>query len=172
MNIISLKDVTSIKSERVLFENVTMGISDGEKIALVGTNGCGKSTLLRIIAGLEEPESGSVARNRSTVISMLEQVPVFDPDDTVSMHIFNSSGIDAVSRAEADSDGYMVSIKAVLDRLGIDDINRKMGELSGGMLKKVALAQALVKDFDLLILDEPTNHLDIDTIIWLEELLR
>lgn len=172
MNIISLKDVTSIKSERVLFENVTMGISDGEKIALVGTNGCGKSTLLRIIAGLEEPESGSVARNRSTVISMLEQVPVFDPDDTVSMHIFNSSGIDAVSRAEADSDGYMVSIKAVLDRLGIDDINRKMGELSGGMLKKVALAQALVKDFDLLILDEPTNHLDIDTIIWLEEFLR
>ncbi len=163
MNLVSISGISSIKGDRLLFCNVSFGIQEGEKIALVGVNGCGKTTLLNIIADLDEPESGSIARNNDMTISVLRQDPDYDPGDSVSMHIFKSS----VVQNEME-----VSIRSILDRLGIDDLNMKMEELSGGMRKKVALAQALVKEPDLLILDEPTNHLDIDTIVWLENYLK
>jgi len=172
MNLISLSNITSIKGERVLFEDLTMGVAEGEKVGLVGVNGCGKSTLLKIIAGSEEAEKGTISRNRSMSVSFLEQIPVYRDEDTVEFHIFKYQKLEEHSVNIDEHAEYRNRIKAVLDQLGIDDLNKKMGELSGGMLKKVALAQALVKDFDLLLLDEPTNHLDIDTIIWLEEFLK
>ena len=163
MNLVSISGISSIKGDRLLFCNVSFGIQEGEKIALVGVNGCGKTTLLNIIADLDEPESGSIARNNDMTISVLRQNPDYDPEDSVSMHIFKSSVV---------QDSMEVGIRSILDRLGIDDLNMKMEELSGGMRKKVALAQVLVKEPDLLILDEPTNHLDIDTIVWLENYLK
>jgi len=164
MNLISISGISSIKGDRILFEDVSFGIQEGEKVALVGVNGCGKSTLLNIIADLDEPEKGGIARNKDIVVSILNQNPVFDPEDTISVHIFRNP--------EITQGTLEVSIRAILDRLGIDDLDMRMVELSGGMRKKVALAQALVKDFDLLILDEPTNHLDIETIVWLENYLK
>lgn len=164
MNLISISNISSIKGDRILFEDVSFGIQEGEKVALVGVNGCGKSTLLNIIADLDEPEKGGIARNKDIVVSILDQNPVFDPEDTVAVHIFTNP--------EITQGTLEVSIRAILDRLGINDLNMKISELSGGMRKKVALAQALVKDFDLLILDEPTNHLDIETIVWLENYLK
>lgn len=163
MNLVSISDISSIKGDRVLFENVSFGIQEGEKIALVGVNGCGKSTLLNIIADIDEPDAGNIARNNQLSVSILHQNPSYEPNDSVAVHIFSSS---------VDQGDMEVGIRSVLDRLGIDDLSIKMSELSGGMRKKVALAQALVKDFDLLILDEPTNHLDIETIVWLENYLK
>ena len=164
MNLISISGISSIKGDRILFEDVSFGIQEGEKVALVGVNGCGKSTLLNIIADLDEPEKGGIARNKDIVVSILNQNPIFEPEDTISIHVFRNP--------EITQGTLEVSIRAILDRLGIEDLNMKMSDLSGGMRKKVALAQALVKDFDLLILDEPTNHLDIETIVWLENYLK
>jgi len=164
MNLVSISNISSIKGDRILFENVSFGIQEGEKVAFVGVNGCGKSTLLNIIADLDEPESGSIARNNDMHVSILRQNPKYESQDTVALHIFRNRDV--------DEDAMEVRIRSILDRLGIDDLSMKMSELSGGMRKKVALAQALVKDFDLLILDEPTNHLDIETIVWLENYLK
>ena len=193
-NIVSVSGVTCIKAERVLFQNISFGVESGEKAALIGVNGCGKSTLLKIIAGLEEPESGIVAINKSAGIAFLSQIPEVDPNDTIADHIFsgNDEKLSLIKRYEMACSGfgtenaaelaekidalnvrsYESEIKAILTRLGITDLTLKMGELSGGMVKKVALAQCIVKDSGLLLLDEPTNHLDIDTIVWLEEYLK
>ena len=193
-NVVSVSEVTSIKAERVLFQNISFGVESGEKVALIGVNGCGKSTLLKIIAGLEEPESGKVAINKSVNVAFLSQIPEVRPDDTIADHIFsgNDEKLSLIKRYEMACSGfgtenalelsekidalnvrsYESEIKAILTRLGISDLTLKMGELSGGMVKKVALAQCIVKDSGLLLLDEPTNHLDIDTIVWLEEYLK
>jgi len=164
MNLVSLNEITCIKGDTLLFRSASFGIEESEKVALVGVNGCGKSTLLKIIAGLDEPESGTVSLNRSVTVSFLEQMPVFDPEETVSGFVFRKK-----NRDEAVSDKR---IEEILGRLGISDLSKKMSELSGGMLKKIALAQVLVEDSDLILLDEPTNHLDIDSIVWLEEYLK
>jgi len=193
-NVVSVSEVTSIKAERVLFQNISFGVESGEKVALIGVNGCGKSTLLKIIAGLEEPESGKVAINKSVNVAFLSQIPEVNPDDTIADHIFsgNDEKLNLIKRYEMACSGfgtenalelsekidalnvrsYESEIKAILTRLGISDLTLKMGELSGGMVKKVALAQCIVRDSGLLLLDEPTNHLDIDTIVWLEEYLK
>ncbi len=164
MNLISINDITSIKGDNVLFEKISLGISENEKTALVGVNGCGKSTLLKIMAKKEEPESGNVSVNRNIKISFLEQMPVFDPSETVREHIFNRKN-DVPSESDK-------RIEEILGKLGISDLSLKMGALSGGMIKKIAIAQVLVEDSDILLLDEPTNHLDIDSIVWLEEYLK
>lgn len=164
MNLISINDITSIKGDNVLFERISLGISENEKTALVGVNGCGKSTLLKIMAKKEEPESGNVSVNRNIKISFLEQMPVFDPAETVREHIFNRK-----KDVPSESDKR---IEEILGKLGISDLSLKMAELSGGMIKKIAIAQVLVEDSDILFLDEPTNHLDIDSIVWLEEYLK
>ena len=158
MNLVSLNEVTCVKGDTLLFKSVSFGIEESEKVALVGVNGCGKSTLLKIIAGFDEPESGTVSLNRSVTVSFLEQMPVFDPDETVSGFVFRKK-----NREESVSDKR---IEEILGRLGISELSKRMSELSGGMLKKIALAQVLVEDSDLILLDEPTNHLDIDSIVW------
>lgn len=164
MNLVSLNDISSAKGETLLFDKLSFGIEENEKVALVGVNGCGKSTLLKIIAKIEEPESGTVALNNSLTISFLEQMPVFNPLERVSDFIFRKK-----NDREILSD---TRIEEILGRLGITDLSKKISELSGGMLKKIAVAQVLVEDSDLLLLDEPTNHLDIDSIVWLEEYLK
>jgi ABC transport system ATP-binding/permease protein len=168
MNLVSLSNVCSIKADRILFKDVSFGIQEGEKIALVGVNGTGKSTLLKIIAGMDQPEEGIVALNKNISIAYLEQIPMFDAQDSVYDHIFQGK---EASQDVNDYDPHNHEIKAILDKLGIFQLDQKMSELSGGMMKKVALAQTLVKETDILLLDEPTNHLDMETVVWLENYL-
>ncbi len=166
MNLVSLSNVCSIKADRVLFKDIFLGIQEGEKIALVGVNGTGKSTLLKIIAGTDQPEEGIVALNKNISTAYLEQIPLFDAKDSVSDHIFQDKTISGNNDGPDDHE-----IKAILDKLGIFELDKKMSELSGGMMKKVALAQTLVKRADVMLLDEPTNHLDMETVVWLENYL-
>lgn len=215
MNLLSVKDLCKIGRETTLFKNVTFGLNEGEKAALIGKNGTGKSTLLNCIAGNIRVDEGTAVFNKDAGISFLPQIPQFNPEDTISDHIFKvpnsdktisatspklaiikeyenlcekmaSSGeegfsdsfkrqFESVSKLMDDKNlwSYEAEIKSILTVLGIfgKTLNQKMKELSGGMVKKVALAQVLVEDTKLLLLDEPTNHLDIDTITWLEEWL-
>ena len=200
MNILSISNLKRIGREKPLFENVTFGLNEGDKAALIGRNGTGKSTLLNTIAGVLVPDEGSVVMNKEAGVSFLPQNPIFNKDDTIREHIFKSDSPklnlireyeEICSRLEKDNSesiqkqfnsineqmnqkdlwNYEAQVSSILTTLGINDLNKKMGELSGGMIKKVALAQVLVEDTKLLLLDEPTNHLDITTIHWLQEYL-
>lgn len=203
MNLLSIKDLAKIGREKPLFTGVTFGLDEGDKIALIGHNGTGKSTLLNTIAGVLQPDEGSVVTNKEAGVSFLPQIISFNPQDSIQQHIFRmregGSGKlqkiqryeEACARLEKDSSpaaqkeyetvcaemdegklwNYESQVKSILSVLGINDLSRKMGELSGGMVKKVALAQVLVEDTKLLLLDEPTNHLDITTIAWLQDYL-
>ena len=199
MNILSINNLAKIGREKPLFTGVSFGIQEGEKAALIGRNGTGKSTLLATIAGVLVPDEGNVVINKEAGVSYLPQTPTFSPEDTIRQHIFKSSspklavireyeevceemskGTGAANHYEAvmhkmdmaDLWNYEAQICSILSTLGITDLNRRMGELSGGMCKKVALAQVLVEDTKLLLLDEPTNHLDITTIYWLQNYLH
>lgn len=200
MNLLSVNNLTKIGREQPLFTGVTFGIDEGNKVALIGRNGTGKSTLLNTIAGVLQPDDGTVVINKASGVSYLPQNPQYNKDDTIKAHIFKSKspkleiirqyeevcsqmeqGItDALQRQfdeltlkmeNGDLWNYEAQVKSILSVLGIRDMNRSMGELSGGMIKKVALAQVLVEDTKLLLLDEPTNHLDITTISWLQDYL-
>lgn len=201
MNILSVNNLKKIGREEPLFSNVTFGLNDGDKAALIGRNGTGKSTLLNTIAGLLAPDDGTVVINKNAGISFLPQNPSFSESDTIREHIFKSgseklkiiqkyldvceklgsTGAESslqktfdelnVLMEQKDLWNYESQVSSVLSTLGITDMSRKMGSLSGGMLKKVALAQVLVEDTKLLLLDEPTNHLDIKTISWLQNYL-
>lgn len=200
MNLLSISNVAKMGREKPLFEGVTFGLDEGDKAAIIGRNGTGKSTLLNVIAGVLLPDDGQVVINKSAGVSYLPQNPEFDGNNTIREHIFKSKSpkLEAIKEyeefcekmAEGFSDSeqkrfdeltakmekgdlwnYEAQIKSILSVLGIHDLNRKMSALSGGMLKKVALAQVLVEDTKLLLLDEPTNHLDIETIYWLQNYL-
>lgn len=200
MNLLSVNNLTKIGREQPLFTGVTFGIDEGSKVALIGRNGTGKSTLLNTIAGVLQPDDGTVVINKESGVSYLPQNPQYNKDDTIKAHVFKSTspkleiirqyeevcsqmelGItDALQRQfdaltlKMDNGNlwnYEAQVKSILSVLGIQDMNRRMGELSGGMIKKVALAQVLVEDTKLLLLDEPTNHLDITTISWLQDYL-
>lgn len=200
MNLLSIKGLTKIGREAPLFTDVTLGLDEGQKAALIGKNGAGKSTLLNCVAGVIAPDNGSVVFNKEAGFSYLAQTPSFDGDDTIRGHIFKSDSpklkiineyqslcvnlgslnqaqaerYDALEKKMNDDDlwNYEAQISSILSTLGIHDLDRKMKTLSGGMTKKVALAQVLVEDTKILLLDEPTNHLDIKTISWLEDYLR
>lgn len=201
MNILSVNNLKKIGREEPLFSNVTFGLNEGDKAALIGRNGTGKSTLLNTIAGVLAPDEGSVVINKNAGISFLPQNPSFSESDTIREHIFKGGSeklkiiqkyleaCEKLGNAGAESSvqktfdelnvlmeqkdlwNYESQVSSVLSTLGITDMSRKMGSLSGGMLKKVALAQVLVEDTKLLLLDEPTNHLDIKTISWLQNYL-
>ena len=202
MNILSINNLAKIGREKPLFTEVSFGIQEGEKAALIGRNGTGKSTLLATIAGVLQPDEGTVVINKEAGVSYLPQTPSFNPDDTIREHIFKndspklavireyeeiceemgtkeaSAGLQTRYEAimhkmdSGDLWNYEAQISSILSTLGITDMTRRMGTLSGGMCKKVALAQVLVEDTKLLLLDEPTNHLDITTIFWLQNYLH
>lgn len=200
MNLLSVNNLAKIGREKPLFTGVTFGLNEGDKAALIGRNGTGKSTLLNTIAGLLSPDEGTVVLNKEAGVSFLAQNPLYSKDDTIKSHIFKfqSPKLKTIREYEESCDelqktnsqqaqkkfntlnekmqkdnlwNYESQIKSILTTLGINDLSRKIGELSGGMIKKVALAQVLVEDTKLLLLDEPTNHLDISTILWLQNYL-
>src|SRR5574344_1567875 len=206
MNLLSVSNLSKIGREQPLFSNVSFGLDEGDKAALIGRNGTGKSTLLNTIAGVLQPDEGTVVINKEAGVSYLPQNPVFSATDTIREHIFKSHSpkLEIIKQYEEVCDematqssssaetskalqikfneltdkiekgdlwNYESQVQSILTTLGIKDMNRKMGELSGGMIKKVALAQVLVEDTKLLLLDEPTNHLDITTIYWLQTYL-
>ena len=162
MNIFSLTDVAYTVAGGTLFEDVTLGIESGEKIGLVGRNGSGKSTLLRLLTGAAEPETGTVVRARDLRIATLAQNPQVVPGATIDDYV----SADSESHAE-----LLQPYQAICDQLGLTDTSLPLQTLSGGMLKKAALARCLAHPSDFMILDEPTNHLDIDTVTWLEQRL-
>lgn len=200
MNLLSISGLAKLSRENYLFTDVTFGLNEGDKAALIGRNGTGKSTLLNTIAGVLEPDRGTVVINKEAGVSFLPQNPVYDKEDTIRDHVFKSdspklkiireyediclkledSASESIQKKfdeltvrmnAGDLWNYEAQVKSILSTLGINDTDRKMGELSGGMIKKVALAQVLVEDTKLLLLDEPTNHLDISTIWWLQNYL-
>jgi ABC transport system ATP-binding/permease protein len=203
MNILSLENVSKNFGVKPLFENVTVGLEESDKIGIIGANGSGKTTFLRVVAGFEEPDTGRVVRTGGKTLAFLAQNPTFNENATVLETIFAaSSGVMRLLRdyetachelersGGADekllhkiselqhqletTGGWEIETNArnVLTRLGIHDTTAKIGTLSGGQRKRVALAHELIVRPDILILDEPTNHLDADTIEWLENYLK
>jgi ABC transport system ATP-binding/permease protein len=158
MPIIDAQDLSATRPDRPLFTDVSITLSDGDRIGVVGLNGCGKSTLLSLMSGEREPESGVVRRGRGARIGALPQQPVL-PAGTVRAAV--CEGLADAWRGEA-----------MLSRLGMDSVfDASTEQLSGGQHKRVALAALLARDWDALILDEPTNHLDLDAIAYLESWL-
>ena len=169
MNLVTIEHLTKSYTERLLFDDTAFSINEGEKVGLIGINGTGKSTLLKIVAGLEEPDDGSVVRTRNLYIRYLPQIPEFTQGDTVLESIMrdNENETHYSSREEMSA-----TAKSMLNELGIRDHNAKVETLSGGQRKRVALAGVLMSRAELLILDEPTNHLDSAMADWLEDYLK
>jgi ATP-binding cassette subfamily F protein uup len=196
MNLINAENISKSYSEKILLDNINLGINEGDKIGLIGINGTGKTTFLRIIAGVEVPDTGRVITANSVKVEFLSQNPSFDSDATVLEQVFKGDSPvmrlirgyeEAVSDPGTSNDKLMKlthnmdamnawsiesEAKTILTKLGISDFEAKVGTLSGGQRKRIALASALITPSELLILDEPTNHLDNDTIDWLEQYLN
>jgi len=201
MTQLSVHNLSASRGAKLLFENLNFSIDSGDKIALIGVNGCGKSTLLKELCDAIAQPNQHISVAPGLAVAMLEQMPVFSPSDTIAQHLFRGeSGVaqvlreyhdcleqleleqtDALSATFADlmvrmdlanAWEYEDRVKSILNELHIDRVSQKMGTLSGGMVKKIALARLFFEDADLLILDEPTNHLDIETIDWMEGMLK
>ncbi|MBT2754993.1 ABC-F family ATP-binding cassette domain-containing protein [Mesobacillus foraminis] len=201
MKMISIENVTKSYGEKVLFSDISFTIGERERAGLIGVNGTGKSSLLKIVAGIDQSDSGDIVSGKDYQISYLSQQPDLDPERTVLEQVFHGEApilklMKEYELALVQLEKYpdeprfheqilklqqrMDSIggwdantaaKTILTKLGITDFTKKTGELSGGQKKRVALAQVLIEAPDLLILDEPTNHLDYETVKWLEEFL-
>ncbi|SMF78347.1 ATP-binding cassette, subfamily F, uup [Paenibacillus uliginis N3/975] len=202
MNIMTVEQLTKSYGDKILFQNASFGMEDQDKIGVIGVNGTGKSTFLRIIAGLEPADSGKIAVGNRIKIQYMAQNPDFDPDNTVLQQVFAgdlpemklvrdytetmelleinpdhtelqekllklNQSMDALQAWQLESDA-----KTILSKLGVRHYDAKMGTLSGGQRKRVALAAALIQPSDLLILDEPTNHIDNESVAWLEQYLQ
>lgn len=202
MNIMTAEQLSKSYGEKILFQDASFGMDEYDKIGVVGVNGTGKSTFLRVLAGLEQADAGKVTINRGVRVAFLAQNPEFDPDMTVLRGVFQNGGpehqlvsqyMEAVEELELlptdeslqtrvsrlsqemdrlDAWGLENEAKSILTRLGIADFSRKMGVLSGGQRKRVALASALILPSELLIMDEPTNHIDNESVAWLESYLQ
>ncbi|WP_346966405.1 ABC-F family ATP-binding cassette domain-containing protein [Clostridium perfringens] len=202
MNLITLENISKSYSEKILANNVSLGINEGEKIGLIGVNGTGKSSFLKIVAGVEEPDEGTVIKGNRVRIEYLAQTPDYDDNATVLEQVFKGNSeemrilreyeelLEKIYKGEVkenDSERLIrlqgkidalnlwdmeSEAKNVLTKLGITNFEEKVGNLSGGQKKRIMLAAALITPCELLILDEPTNHLDNETISWLEEYLN
>ena len=166
MNVLVLENITKAYGERTLFDSVSLGINEGDKIGVIGVNGTGKSTLLKIIAGLIEPDTGTVTKGSSVQVAYLPQTPEFDEDASILAHVLEGK-LDGTDDWTTESEA-----KTILNKLGFSDYDRPARHLSGGEKKRVALARTLLHPADVLILDEPTNHLDPDMVLWLEQYLN
>lgn len=160
--LLSLEHIEKSYTGRMLLNDTSFFLNEGERVGIIGINGTGKSTLLRIIAGEEEEDEGRISRARHVVVRYLPQTPVFDPEHTVLESVLAQAG-DGVSEADA---------KTMLTKLGIFNFDQPAGELSGGQRKRLALTAVLLSSCDILVLDEPTNHLDSEMSAWLEERLK
>ncbi|WP_424767056.1 ABC-F family ATP-binding cassette domain-containing protein [Paenibacillus sp. sgz302251] len=202
MHLLSVEHITKSYGEKLLFEDVTFGVEDGDKIGIIGVNGTGKSTFLKVIAGLEPADSGTVSIGNRVTVRMLAQDPVFAPGETTLEHVLGGdspqlSAVRAYAAAleaielkpndqalqeqlikanqrmdELDAWQLESDAKMALSKLGINDYEAKVETLSGGQRKRVAMAAALLLPSDILILDEPTNHIDNDSVTWLEGMLQ
>lgn len=200
MNYLSIDNISKAFSDKLLFENISFGIEKGEKTALVAANGTGKSTMMKILVGKEESDKGTVSYNENIRIGYLEQLPQFDPESTIQ-EVISTGHTDIMSviqryenallnhvddnnlstkkeleDAISQMDGlqawsYEQRLKQLLYTFDITDLSQKVGTLSGGQVKRLALALVLLDDPDILFLDEPTNHLDMGMIEWLEKYL-
>ena len=157
MNILNIEHVSKIFGEKKIFDDISYGIHEGDKIGIIGINGTGKTTLLKIIAGLEETDEGQVIKQNGLRITYLPQNPEFPANATVLSYVTQEKEYEA---------------RNILNKLGITDHDATISTLSGGQKKRVALAKALVNPTDVLILDEPTNHLDNEMVVWLEDYLN
>lgn len=199
MNLITLENISKNYGDRELLDNISVGINDGEKIGVIGINGTGKSTFLKIVAGLEEADSGKITKKNNIVIESLSQDPNYDMDSTVIEQVFrvNTREMQILGEYESlvsknnlseDESNKLLKLsekitnmnlwdkeaeaKSILTKLGINNFSQKVGELSGGQRKRISLASALITPCELLILDEPTNHMDSETIAWMESFLN
>lgn len=161
VNILNAEKISKTFGEKELFNQVTLGVNDGDKIGVIGVNGTGKSTFLKIIAGIEVPDEGQIVKGRSVTVEYLPQTPEFLENDTIISYVIR--GKKNSSEAQA---------KTILNKLGISDFEADINTLSGGQKKRIALARVLVEPAEVLILDEPTNHLDNDMVIWLENYIK
>ena len=155
---LDVQHLTKTFGALTLFRDITFSIGEGQKVGLIAKNGTGKSTLLSILAGKEGYDAGDIVFRRDLKVGFLEQSPAFDPEESVLDACFNHQG----------EEEKVLKAKQVLTQLKIRDLQQKMGQLSGGQQKRVALANVLLTEPDLIILDEPTNHLDLEMIEWLE----
>ncbi|WFB56950.1 ABC-F type ribosomal protection protein TaeA [Paenibacillus sp. BR1-192] len=202
MNILTVEQVTKSYGDKILFQDASFGMEDQDKIGIIGVNGTGKSTFMRVIAGIEPPDAGKISMGNRIRVRYLAQNPEFDPDNTVLQQVFEgdlpemkavreytetmellelhpnredlqqkllklNQTLDTLQAWQLESDA-----KTILSKLGIRNYDAKMGTLSGGQRKRVALAAALIQPSDLLILDEPTNHIDNESVAWLEQYLQ
>ncbi len=160
--LLDVQNISKAFGAHVLFENISFSIAEGQHVGLIAKNGTGKSTLLSLLSGKESVDSGSFIFRRDIKVGFLEQQPKFDPEESVLDACFNHQG---------DPD-RILKAKQILTQLHITDLTQPMGQLSGGQQKRIALANVLITEPDLLILDEPTNHLDLEMIEWLEGYLQ
>lgn len=165
MNLLTIENMSKSYTDRLLFDKVSFGINEGEKIGVIGINGTGKSTLLKIIADLEEPDEGIVTRGKKLRIGYLPQTPEFDDTLTIIQNVVLNQ------KAEEEYRNLEGEANAMLIKLGISDVNASPAKLSGGQKKRVALVRTLLTPAELLVLDEPTNHLDNEMAQWLEDYL-
>ena len=191
MNYLSVENLSKAFSDKLLFENLSFGIEKGDKTALIAENGTGKTTLMRILVGKEEADGGKVVFNGNVRVGYLEQLPTFDPDcnigDVVAeghtdimrvIRRYEDSLVNRVNLEEAMAEmdanqawDYEMRLKQLLSTFEINDLSQKIGTLSGGQVKRLALALVLLDNPDILFLDEPTNHLDMQMVEWLEDYL-
>lgn len=196
MNILTVENISKGYGEKLLFEDISLGISAGQKIALIARNGTGKSSLIKIITGHEVPDAGKVSKGNNIRISYLPQNPDMNPKATVIDYLFDSENqltklvyrynlltsgkitdkkesTEIMNRMdELQAWNFESKIREILGKFNINNLEQQISELSGGMRKKAALAKSLIEEADLVVLDEPTNHLDVDTIEWLENFLK
>lgn len=166
MNILTAEQITKSFTERKLLDHVSFSLQEGEKAGVIGINGTGKTTLLKILAGLEEPDEGEVVLANHVIVRYLPQDPQFPPDRTVLEWALEAA------RGHGEAWDVEGETKAMLTRLGAGNYSQKIGELSGGQKKRLALAAVLLAPADILVLDEPTNHLDNEMADWLEQYLK
>lgn len=169
---LDIQNLTKRIGDLVLFENISFSLAEGERVGIIARNGAGKSTLLNVISGKEDYESGEIIFRNNLRIGYLEQNPHFNPTDTVLTAVSQLQDSILGGDEFTDEDASRISAKQILTKLQITEFDKPVGLLSGGQLKRVALARVLLSNPDLLILDEPTNHLDLEMIEWLEGYLR
>lgn len=163
---LQVEELTKSYGDRLLFDSITFGVNEGDKIGVIAKNGTGKSTLLRLLAEIESPDSGKITFRNGLRVGFLEQSPLFTQGDTLIENL-----LAVIPENDHDEWSHEDKVKQMLSQLGIDDAYQSVAHLSGGQIKRAALARVLLGNPDLLILDEPTNHLDLAVVEWLENYL-